>query len=471
MDPQDNSTTETTSLNGQGQMRNGENISCAFGPISGVQSPDALGNVEQDIDNILRENDERLVALQVAYNRACNDYNQTTSGRVLQQDMKHFFAPGALVAYYEDNSGHEDTTDIRQQRVSYDSSQVQQLGGTSDNVHTYASAFNNVTPYVQLLPQQMGTPHVNPTFRLMHIKDQVVAFCADANGSRFIQQAIEVATIEEIVMVYEEITPYVCMLSIDVFGNHAIQKVFDVAEQDQRLEMAKELSSKVLICVCDKFANYVIQKCIECLPSKHIEFIFQSLRGKVAALSTHAYGWHVVKKMLAYSSHNPEIHHTVTAEIIESAKILSADQYGNYVVQHLLEHGSPIKRSMMVTEFVGRIVTMSYNKHASNVIEKCLTFGCDRDRQVITNEIISTGGAEHFDDLIMVGVLVMDMMIHPYASLVIQKMVETAEEQKICMLLGVAWSKSNMDNLKRNQHGRHVIAAMEKFIAAKVLSM
>ncbi|KAF8691219.1 hypothetical protein HU200_040339 [Digitaria exilis] len=405
--------------------------------------------------------------------------------------MNHFFAPGALVAYYEDNSGHEDTTDIRQQRVSYDSSQVQQFGGTSDNVHTYASAFNN----------QMGTPHVNPTFRLMHIKDQVVAFCADANGSRFIQQAIEVATIEEIVMVYEEITPYVCMLSIDVFGNHAIQKilnhgpqlykrifinhlmghvfglslhmygcrviqkVFDVAEQDQRLEMAKELSSKVLICVCDKFANYVIQKCMECLPSKNIEFIFQSLRGKVAALSTHAYGWHVVKKMLAYSSHSPEIHHMVTAEIIESAKVLSADQYGNYVVQHLLEHGSPIKRSMMVTEFVGRIVTMSYNKHASNVIDKCLTFGCDRDRQVITNEIISTGGAEHFDDLIMVGVL--DMMIHPYASLVIQKMVETAEEQKICMLLGVAWSKSNMDNLKRNQHGRHVIAAMEKFIAAK----
>lgn len=51
------------------------------------------------------------------------------------------------------------------------------------------------------------------------------AYSADANGSRFIQQAIEVATIEEIVMVYEEITPYVCMLSIDVFGNHAIQKV------------------------------------------------------------------------------------------------------------------------------------------------------------------------------------------------------------------------------------------------------
>jgi pumilio RNA-binding family len=34
-----------------------------------------------------------------------------------------------------------------------------------------------------------------------------------------------VATPQEIVMVYEEIMPYVRMLAIDVFGNHAVQKV------------------------------------------------------------------------------------------------------------------------------------------------------------------------------------------------------------------------------------------------------
>jgi pumilio RNA-binding family len=52
-----------------------------------------------------------------------------------------------------------------------------------------------------------------------------LACSADRNGSRFVQQAIEVATPEEIVMVYKEIMPCVRTLAVDMFGNHAIQKV------------------------------------------------------------------------------------------------------------------------------------------------------------------------------------------------------------------------------------------------------
>ena len=44
-------------------------------------------------------------------------------------------------------------------------------------------------------------------------------------GSRLVQQAIEVATPEEIDMVYREITPRVRLLAVDVFGNYAVQKV------------------------------------------------------------------------------------------------------------------------------------------------------------------------------------------------------------------------------------------------------
>jgi len=48
---------------------------------------------------------------------------------------------------------------------------------------------------------------------------------ADRNWSRFVQQAIEVATPEEMVMVYMEIMPCVRTLAVDMFGNHALQKV------------------------------------------------------------------------------------------------------------------------------------------------------------------------------------------------------------------------------------------------------
>ena len=59
---------------------------------------------------------------------------------------------------------------------------------------------------------------------------------------------------------------------------------------------------------------------------------------------------------------------------------------------------------------------------------------------------------------------VQDMMINPYANFVIQKMVVTAEEQQVGLLLDVA--RKNADSLKRYPHGRHFIAAIEKFLSA-----
>lgn len=47
----------------------------------------------------------------------------------------------------------------------------------------------------------------------------------DQYGSRFIQQKLETATVEEKNMVYQEIMPQALALMTDVFGNYVIQKV------------------------------------------------------------------------------------------------------------------------------------------------------------------------------------------------------------------------------------------------------
>lgn len=48
---------------------------------------------------------------------------------------------------------------------------------------------------------------------------------ADQYGSRFIQQKLETATVEEKDMVFNEIMPQAFSLMTDVFGNYVIQKV------------------------------------------------------------------------------------------------------------------------------------------------------------------------------------------------------------------------------------------------------
>lgn len=49
---------------------------------------------------------------------------------------------------------------------------------------------------------------------------------ADQYGSRFIQQKLETATMEEKNMVFEEIFPESLSLMTDVFGNYVVQKVY-----------------------------------------------------------------------------------------------------------------------------------------------------------------------------------------------------------------------------------------------------
>lgn len=98
---------------------------------------------------------------------------------------------------------------------------------------------------------------------------------------------------------------------------------------------------------------------------------------------------------------NPEIYDTLAAEIIESVTTLSSDQFGNYVVQYLLEHGGQARRSLMVKRFAGNLVGMCYKKHASNVIEACLVFGSYEDRQLIIDEIIVGAGGGHWEHIMV----------------------------------------------------------------------
>lgn len=48
---------------------------------------------------------------------------------------------------------------------------------------------------------------------------------ADQYGSRFIQQKLETASMDEKNMVFHEIMPHALSLMTDVFGNYVIQKV------------------------------------------------------------------------------------------------------------------------------------------------------------------------------------------------------------------------------------------------------
>jgi len=80
--------------------------------------------------------------------------------------------------------------------------------------------------------------------------------------------------------------------------------------------------------------------------------------------------------------------------VIADAHTLCCHPFGNYVVQHVLEYGSPANRSQVVSSLIeGDIVALAQDRMASNVIQKALEHGGPKEHQAIGNAVLSVPGS------------------------------------------------------------------------------
>ncbi|XP_042391229.1 pumilio homolog 2-like isoform X1 [Zingiber officinale] len=326
-------------------------------------------------------------------------------------------------------------------------------------------------------------------FELSDIVGHAVEFSKDHLGSRFIQQKLETASIEDKNLIFPEIISSAHTLMTDVFGNYVIQKFFEhgteiqrkqlaiqligyvlrfslqmygcrviqkaleVVDIEQKVQMVLELNGHVMKCVRDQNGNHVIQKCIECIPQENIQFIIEAFFGHVVALSTHPYGCRVIQRVLEHCN-DQEVQSIMMEEIMESVCNLAQDQYGNYVIQHVLQYGKPEERTDIISKLAGQIVKMSQQKYASNVVEKCLTFGTPKERQILINEIL--GSTDENEPL-------QAMMKDQFGNYVVQKVLETCDDKNRELILQRI--KVHQNGLKRYTYGKHIVARVEKLVA------
>jgi len=339
-----------------------------------------------------------------------------------------------------------------------------------------------------------------------HLRQQVVTFCRDQHGSRFIQQQFEIVNKHEKQIIFDEILPHAFSLMTDVFGNYVIQKVFDHGTADQREELAalipghavelalqmygcrvvqkalefvsvpnllsiiEEFKGHVLHCIQDQNGNHVIQKVIEVaskaahqegiLPNgdtihSRIQFIIDIFHGQTERLAMHSYGCRVIQRILEHCDNEQKL--PVLEEIKANFSRLLLDQYGNYVIQHILKHGRPSDRLMLIQSVKGNLMSYSQHKFASNVVEKCLQFGSYEERaQIISCLFHQVDGR---------GSLLQQMVCDPYANYVVQKIIDVADDHQRIQIVNEL--RSHASQLKRYTFGKHIVARLEKCQARK----
>ena len=82
----------------------------------------------------------------------------------------------------------------------------------------------------------------------------------------------------------------------------------------------------------------------------------------------------------------------IMAELMDGIQSMISDQYGNYVVQHVVQHDDGDGRRR-VLDIVGRgLEAYSKHKFASNVVERCLDKADDGWRRKVVYAIANGRG-------------------------------------------------------------------------------
>ncbi len=97
------------------------------------------------------------------------------------------------------------------------------------------------------------------------------------------------------------------------------------------------------------------------------------------------------------------------------------------VIQHVLKHGKPKDRDVLMEGVQKNLLTYSQHKFASNVVEKCLEFGTVEERGFLINHVFTEnvhGMREGQKNLLQT------MVCDPYANYVVQKMLDVATPEQ-----------------------------------------
>lgn len=129
------------------------------------------------------------------------------------------------------------------------------------------------------------------------------------------------------------------------------------------------------------------------MPCDMIEFIILPVIDNTCELCVHTYGCRVIQRVLENGSE--EYTRPILDQILAEIHSLTKDQFGNYVIQHVLEHGKTQEdKNKIVKSIKGKVIELSNHKFASNVVEKCLQYASEKDRVELIEEFLESSGDE-----------------------------------------------------------------------------
>jgi pumilio RNA-binding family len=279
----------------------------------------------------------------------------------------------------------------------------------------------------------------------------------DVFGNFVIQKVLEFGPIEHIQALFEETRGNILDLSKHIYGCRVIQKFIQVLDLDSQKEIITEVESEVMTCIFDLYGNHVVQKLIEKVPYNELSVLQTYVATNCRELCMHIYGCRVIQRILEHCSkeHTDLVYDHIVGDHVAE---LSKDQFGNYVIQLILEKWIRKEdRKAIWLSLLGDARVLSVHKYTSNVVEKCIQFWEKEDKALIITELL--GDPDNCKQVESLSIY--KMMDNKYGNYVVQKALEEASEDQRLHFYNKIKSCDILDPQPSN-YVKHVINCLDR---------
>lgn len=246
----------------------------------------------------------------------------------------------------------------------------------------------------------------------------------DLFGNYLCQKVLQKCNSAQLSNILKRLQKEIPAVSCDRQGTRVMQRIIQHAEEDAQIEMVIDSirgQDQVRHLMLDSHGCYVINAMIEFMPIKKVVFIFDVAVEHCEFLASDQHGLCVLKKCLqrTASKQTPnktnanargndftapvrrprpssdvdkqcmqEQYDRLASKVLRHALDFVDNQFGNYLVQCLLDLATEKVRDEMHGIFRGRYCEFSMKKFSSNVVERFLKSGSQPIREGIVDELI-----------------------------------------------------------------------------------
>ncbi|EPY49975.1 RNA-binding protein Mcp2 [Schizosaccharomyces cryophilus OY26] len=275
-------------------------------------------------------------------------------------------------------------------------------------------------------------------------------------GNFLIQRCFEHGTPHQIRIIGSAILGNMYKLATDPFGCHVVQKAFDNIDEDIKYSMMEELFVTIDETIMHHYACHVWQKLFETrwfnYPVNVMDRVNIALKGKWHEVALGENGSLVVQNMFENCVEKDK--HDCVEEVILHLDLIVRGQWGNWVIQHMVENSQGDVLRRVVAALLLRATEYSVDQYASKVMEKAIKFGPRDFISLYLKQITNARMDRTRQPLI-------DIASDQYGNYLIQQIIQLAQPSDRSTV--VTHIKKHMVSLRGSKYGQKVAFLAEKW--------